>query len=304
MIYITGTGQLGQELKKIFFQKKIEHKIFSIDEWDICDLIKSHSILINKPKILINTAAFTAVDKAETESKLNFEINTTAVENLSKICKEKNIYFIQISTDFVFGKYPILVDGNIRYWKPSDSTYPIGQYAISKDRAEKYLLSNLSSNYTVIRTSWLYSEFGYNFPRTILKLLSDPNRKELRVIEDQIGRPTWAFRLAEFIEILTNKILKNETLEKVLHFSNSGIASWYDFACAVQEIGLKNELIKDKKSIIPISTEEYPTPAERPRFSVMDLSSSKSIMKYIPHWREDLETCLSGDIIQKNWINS
>ena len=90
----------------------------------------------------------------------------------------------------------------------------------------------------------------------------------------------------------------------MLHFSNSGIASWYDFACAVQEIGLKNELIKDKKSIIPISTEEYPTPAERPRFSVMDLSSSKSIMKYIPHWREDLETCLSGDIIQKNWINS
>ena len=299
MIYITGTGQLGRELTKVFTDSKKTYKIFPIEEWDICNSKQNEEFLSNKPTVLINTAAYTAVDKAESDSKLAYEINSSAILSLSQICKTRNIFFIHISTDFVFGKNPVIQNGDLKFWETSYDTTPVGIYASSKQEGEKLIQKTLDKNYSIIRTSWLYSSFGNNFPKTILKLLSDTNRKELSVIEDQIGRPTWAFRLAEFIENLTSKIQKNEPIEKMYHFSNSGIASWYDFACAIQEIGLKNKILKEKKKIIPITTEEYPTPAERPRFSVMDLSTSRSIMKDIPHWRDDLEKFLSEDLIIK-----
>ena len=303
MIYITGTGQLGQELKKVFTDSKKTFQAFPIEDWDICNTKENEKVLSSNPSILVNTAAYTAVDKAENESKLTYEINADALLSLSEICKKRNIFLIHISTDFVFGKNPVIQDGNLKFWNPGDKTSPIGNYATSKLKGEESIQNSLDKNFSIIRTSWLYSAYGNNFPRTILKLLSDPNRNELKVIEDQLGRPTWAFRLAEFIDILTSKIQKNESIEKMYHFSNSGTASWYDFACAIQDIGLQKNLLKEKKKIIPIPTEEYPTPAERPRFSVMDLTLSRSIMKDIPHWKEDLENCLSEDLIRKTWVN-
>ncbi len=301
MIYITGSGQLGQELKKVFTSSKIDFNMFSIEEWDICSTVENEKILSLNPSIVINTAAYTAVDKAETDVKLAYQINADALGSLSEICKVRNIFLIHISTDFVFGKNPVIQDGNLKFWIEKDEAFPVGIYATSKWKGEEMIQNSLDTNYTIIRTSWLYSAYGFNFPRTILKLLADPNRKELKVIEDQLGRPTWAFRLAEFIECLTIKILKKEFVENMYHFSNSGIASWFDFASAIQEIGLEKKLIKERKNIIPISTEDYPTPAERPRFSVMDISTARKLMS-IPHWRADLESCLTEEEILKSWV--
>ena len=303
MIYITGTGQLGQELQKVFTDSKKPFQIFPIEEWDICNTNQNEDILSKNPSFLINTAAYTAVDKAESDLKLAYEINSEAVLNLAQICKKRNIYFIHISTDFVFGKNPVVQNGNLKFWNTRETSFPVGVYAESKKKGESYIENTLTDKYSIIRTSWLYSAYGNNFPKTILRLLNDPNRKELNVIEDQIGRPTWAYRLANFIELLVQNISNSILVEKMYHFSNSGLASWYDFACAIQEIGLNKGILKEKKSITPISTESYPTPAERPRFSVMDLSKSRSIMKNIPHWREDLEHCLSEDLIMTSWMN-
>ena len=293
MIYITGTGQLGQELQNVFRDANKSFRAFPIEEWDICNTKQNEEILSKNPNILINTAAYTAVDKAESDVKLAYEINSEAVLNLVQICKKRNIFLLHISTDFVFGKNPVVQNGNLKFWKESDTSFPVGVYAESKKKGESYIESTLTDRYSIIRTSWLYSSYGNNFPKTILRLLKDPNRNELRVIEDQIGRPTWAYRLAVFIDLLVNNISKSIPVDKMYHFSNSGLASWYDFACAIQEIGFRKEILKDKKSILPIPSENYPTPAERPRFSVMNLSNSQSIMKNIPHWKDDLETALS-----------
>ena len=293
MIYITGTGQLGQELQNVFRDANKSFRAFPIEEWDICNTKQNEEILSKNPNILINTAAYTAVDKAESDVKLAYEINSEAVLNLVQICKKRNIFLLHISTDFVFGKNPVVQNGNLKFWKESDTSFPVGVYAESKKKGESYIESTLTDRYSIIRTSWIYSSYGNNFPKTILRLLKDPNRNELRVIEDQIGRPTWAYRLAVFIDLLVNNISKSIPVDKMYHFSNSGLASWYDFACAIQEIGFRKEILKDKKSILPIPSENYPTPAERPRFSVMNLSNSQSIMKNIPHWKDDLETALS-----------
>jgi dTDP-4-dehydrorhamnose reductase len=293
MIFITGTGQLGQELQNVFKDSKKSFQAFSIEEWDICNTKQNEEILSKNPRILINTAAYTAVDKAESEEKLAYEINSEAVLHLAEICRKRNIFLLHISTDFIFGKNPLVKNGNLKLWSTNDISSPIGIYAESKKKGELHIENTLSHGYSIIRTSWLYSAFGNNFPKTILRLLKDPNRKELSVIEDQIGRPTWAYRLAIFIDLLVQNIINSVSIDKVYHFSNSGLASWYDFACAIQEIGLRRDILKDKKSITPIPTESYPTPAERPRFSVMNLSNSQSIMKNIPHWRDDLEIALS-----------
>jgi len=292
MIYITGMGQLGQELKKFFTDAKKPFQIFPIEEWDICNTNQNEDILSKNPTFLINTAAYTAVDKAESDSKLAYEINSSAILSLSQICKNRNIFLIHISTDFVFGKNPVIQNGNLKFWETSVQANPIGIYATSKLKGEEAIQKTLDNNYSIIRTSWLYSSYGNNFPKTILKLLSDTNRKELRVIEDQIGRPTNAYRLSEFINKLLNKVINHESIDKIYHFSNSGVASWYDFAIAIQDLGIEKGILKERKKIIPIPTEDYPTPAERPRFSIMDLSKARSIMD-IPHWKEDLEKSLS-----------
>ncbi|MCB1144230.1 MAG: dTDP-4-dehydrorhamnose reductase [Leptospiraceae bacterium] len=298
MIFITGsTGQLGQELSRLLNDSIYTYRTFALSEWDITDLHRSQEILDIQPDILINASAYTAVDRSEEEREIAREVNSAAVGALAEECKKRNIRFIHISTDFVFTLNPIVEDGHLRYWKTNSPTRTLGAYAETKKQGEEFIQSVFgdSPNYHIIRTSWLYSSFGMNFPRTILRLLKDPSRKELKVIEDQIGRPTWAFRLAEFLLNLIASIHKKDgNLKPIYHFSNSGIASWYDFAVAVQEIGLKKGILKEKKLILPIPTEAYPTPAVRPRFSVMDLSESYELMEKIPHWREDLELCL-GD---------
>lgn len=223
----------------------------------------------------INCAAYTAVDNAEKEEKLADQINSEGAGNLSQVCNENNTTLIHVSTDFVF-------DGkNNQPYVEEDLTNPLSVYGKTKLDGE-LIIRNNSSKYFIIRTSWLYSEHKKNFMKTMLELAK--NKKELGIISDQIGTPTYALDLANTILNIVNYQNKEYG---VYHFSNEGVASWYDFAKAIFEIN--NIEVKVK----PIRTEAYPTPAKRPHYSVLDKTKIKNNFDVeIPYWRDSLIVAL------------
>lgn len=277
-ILVTGSnGQLGNELQII--AKELDTVNFFFTDTDTLD-ISSHDQLDsffqkNKIDVCFNCAAYTAVDKAESDIELADLINNIAVEKLAVLSTKYDFKLLHISTDFVF-------DGeNFQPYKESDATHPLGVYGNSKLNGENWVLKNEG---IVIRTSWLYSSFGHNFVKTMLNLAK--SRDELSVIFDQVGTPTYAADLAEAIF----KVAFHEnlfTLSGIYHYSNEGVASWYDFALAIfefSEIDIK---------VNPIFTKEYPTPAKRPHYSVLDKSKIKSHFQIeIPYWRSSLKKCL------------
>ncbi|ABJ75789.1 dTDP-4-dehydrorhamnose reductase [Leptospira borgpetersenii] len=295
MIYYTGkSGQLGWELTKRFKSLDLESIGFSREEWDLTDLDSVEKILKDSPKILVHCGAYTAVDKAESDSENVYKINSLSVKKISEECLKRKIHLIYISTDFVFDANSETIGDTIRFWKPDSTLSPKGIYGLSKAEGERWIQNIFadSKQANIVRTSWVYSSYGNNFPKTILKLLQDPKRTELKVIEDQLGRPTWAGRLADFIIFLIYEILKGGGYPEILHFSNSGIASWYDFAIAIRDISYSFSLIENLKPISPIPTESYPTAAPRPRYSILDLNETRKIFGPVPHWKEDLTLCL------------
>ncbi|MDQ7244405.1 dTDP-4-dehydrorhamnose reductase [Leptospira borgpetersenii] len=295
MIYYTGkSGQLGWELTKRFKSLDLESIGFSRAEWDLTDLDSVEKILKDSPKILVHCGAYTAVDKAESDSENVYKINSLSVKKISEECLKRKIHLIYISTDFVFDANSGTIGDTIRFWKPDSTLSPKGIYGLSKAKGEKWIRKIFadSKQANIVRTSWVYSSYGNNFPKTILKLLQDPKRTELKVIEDQLGRPTWAGRLADFIIFLIYEILKGRGYPEILHFSNSGIASWYDFAIAIRDISHSFSLIENLKPISPIPTESYPTAAPRPRYSILDLNETRKFFGPVPHWKEDLTLCL------------
>ncbi|PJZ55322.1 dTDP-4-dehydrorhamnose reductase [Leptospira adleri] len=295
MIFYSGkSGQLGWELAKRFESSGLSSKGFGREEWDLSDLDATAEILEKQPKILVHCGAFTAVDKAETEKESAFQINSLAVKKIAEECLKRKIHLIHVSTDFIFDANRETIGDALRFWKSDSPLSPKGVYGSSKAEGENWIRKMFQDSHqaNIVRTSWVYSSYGNNFPKTILRLLNDPSRSELKVIEDQLGRPTWAGRLADFIIFLIDGILKGDRFPQTLHFSNSGIASWYDFAIAVRDLGHSLSLTDSPKSIFPIPTESYPTPAPRPRYSILDLEETRNIFGPIPHWREDLELCL------------
>lgn len=295
MIFYSGkNGQLGWELAKRFDSAGLFSKGFGREEWDLSDANSAAEILEKQPKILVHCGAYTAVDKAETEKESAFQINSLSVKKIAEECLKRKIHLIHVSTDFIFDANQETVGDTIRFWKSDSPLSPKGVYGSSKAEGENWIRRTFQDSHqaNIIRTSWVYSSHGNNFPKTILRLLGDPNRSELKVIEDQLGRPTWAGRLADFIIFLIDGILKGDRFPQTLHFSNSGIASWYDFAIAVRDLGHSLSLVDSSKPILPIPTESYPTPAPRPRYSILDLEETRNIFGPIPHWREDLELCL------------
>lgn len=280
-ILITGAnGQLGSEFKALHASKAFEnHAIFftDIDELDIMDelsiqsFFKTHAI-----DCCINCAAYTAVDKAETDILLAEKINVTAPGNLAKACKMNNALLFHISTDFVFnGK-------NYRPLLETDPTGPISVYGQTKLEGEAEI-AKFHDKYIIIRTSWLYSIYGNNFVKTMQRLGRE--RSELNIIFDQIGSPTYAADLAAVIaEIM---IQFEPEYSGTYHYSNEGIASWYDFAHAI--MNYSNISCK----VLPIETSEYPTPASRPHYSVLNKKKIKETFKLsIPHWRDSLQKCI------------
>lgn len=273
MIYITGSnGQLGFELKKLPAFK--DAVFLDRSALDLSDLNQVEKFLKNtKITTLINTAAYTQVDKAESEKELALKINAEAPELMAQYGQDKNFKFVHYSTDYVFnGK-------NFAPYVETDITNPVNFYGESKLQGE-HLIQKSSSTAIILRTSWVYSSFGKNFVKTMIRLGTE--KPALNVVFDQAGTPTWAGDLA----LVTEELLKND-IAGTFHYSNEGVTSWYDFA---REI-LKMKGIKTPVS--PILTAEFPTPAKRPHYSVLNKNKIKLVLgKAIPHWSESLEKCL------------
>lgn len=281
-ILITGaSGQLGYELQRTA-PNNYQLIPTDVSQLDICDLEKSKRfITAQQPDIIINAAAYTAVDKAEKDVDLAWQVNHLGAENLAKISAEHNITLIQISTDFIFdGKqsHPYLEE---TYSQPSASVY-----GNSKLAGEQSVLSFASQNSLIIRTSWLYSSHGNNFVKSMLELMK--NRDKLGIVSDQIGSPTWAKTLAKSIWSLEAKNAKG-----IFHCSDNGVASWYDFSVAIQKAAIAQGLLDKEIPIKPIRTEDYPTPATRPQYSVMDKTKIEAtINETLPHWQHSLDNML------------
>jgi dTDP-4-dehydrorhamnose reductase len=248
------------------------------NELDLSNLCKLEDYFdTNTFDTIINCAAYTAVDKAESESNLADTINHRAVSIIAKICKKKNISLIHSSTDYVF-------DGkNHRPYIETDPTDPQGVYGRTKWDGENAIIDVAPKNSIIIRTSWVYSSFGANFVKTMLRLGKE--KDSLGVIFDQVGTPTYARDLAKVIlKILPN--IQNSTPE-IYHYSNEGVASWYDFAQAIFELS------GVECNVNPITTDQYPTPAKRPHYSLLNKAKIKQEYNLtIPYWKDSLKECL------------
>ncbi len=271
-----GNGQLASCIKDI--EESLVDFNFIYVDYDELDITKEEEVQMffenQKIEYCINCGAYTAVDKAESELELAKNVNEIGVKYLAESCEKHNTVLIQISTDFVFdGKQSTL-------YRESDTTNPLGVYGLTKLNGER--VSSSIKRHFIIRTSWLYSEHGNNFLKTMLRLGKE--RDELSVVCDQIGTPTYAGDLAE---ILLKIMGDNNDAYGIYHYSNEGVASWYDFAKAVFEES------NTKVKLLPIKSEAYPTPAKRPSYSVMDKSKIKKVFNIeIPYWRDSIKKCL------------
>lgn len=278
-IAITGAnGQLGQTLmRSALFE---EHVLLPLgrDDMDISVQAKVNATLdALKPDFIVNAAAYTAVDAAETQPEQAYSINEQGVKHLARWAKSKRTHLIHISTDFVFTG-----DRN-RPYKVDDPTGPINLYGQSKLAGEKMLATLLPGKATIVRTAWLYSAYNTNFMKTMLRLMRE--RDALHVVDDQIGTPCSTQSLVGCL----HAIIKRNEPGAIYHWTDAGVASWYDFAVAIQEEALALSLLDHAISINPISTEKYKTAAARPAYSVLD--KSKALLELQcqqVHWREAL----------------
>ncbi|MEO5997193.1 MAG: dTDP-4-dehydrorhamnose reductase [Chitinophagaceae bacterium] len=277
-ILVTGcNGQLGKELQAISsFYPDFEFIFLSKEELPIHHREQIHQSFASlKPQYCINCAAYTAVDRAETEKELAFTINGDSAGKLAEACKSFGVKFIHISTDYVFSGHATTP------YKEDDPVDPVNIYGASKLRGEELAVSN-NDQTIIIRTSWVYSEFGNNFVKTMMRLMKDKDR--LGIVNDQLGSPTYAADLARLII----EIIKSGHWQPgIYHYSNEGVITWYEFAEAIREI------LGSKCIVSPIYTIDFPTVAKRPSYSVFDTTKIKLIYKNnIPFWKDSLRVCL------------
>ena len=285
-ILVTGAGgQLGSEIR--FLSTIHSDRVFTFTDYQELDITDRATVMTFVTEggyyAVINCAAYTAVDKAESEKEKAFQINEVGAENLALAAAKTGAKFIHISTDFIFdGKHstPILED---------DKPAPLSVYGASKLSGELAVWT-ANPDSLIFRTSWVYSSYANNFVKTMLRLCTE--RESLSVIFDQIGTPTYARDLAEMILHTLDKAV-DEKISGVFNYSNEGAASWYDFAIAIRDIaGLKTK-------ILPIETTQYPTPAVRPKYSVLNKKKIKDRFGIeIPYWRESLVACMDLIITQ------
>ena len=282
-ILVTGAnGQLGSELRELSAKyTDYEFTFTDVAELDITNIDSLNAYFQSQPKFdfLINCAAYTAVDAAETNQELAFKLNTTAVDMLVEMAGKYGFFLIQISTDYVF-------DGEKnRPYDEDDVPIPSSVYGKTKNDAERLILYS-DVNAIVIRTAWLYSTYGKNFVKSMIKYGTE--RDELNVVFDQVGTPTYAYDLADAIlQILPQLQAMPKPYTDLFHYTNEGVCSWYDFT---QHI-LRHENINCR--VNPIRSEQYPTPAKRPAFSVLDKSKIKTKFGItIPYWTDSLDVML------------
>lgn len=279
ILLIGNNGQVGTELQNILSS---DYQVIGLARPEI-DLTQGHNLrqIIQeiKPEIIINAAAYTAVDKAESEAEIAHKVNAIAPQIIAVESQKLGSFLIHISTDYVF-------DGNSNYpYQENDITNPLSMYGQTK-LAGEMAVQQACTDYIILRTAWVYGTYGKgNFVKTMLRVGKD--RPEVRVVADQIGSPTWAHDIADTI----SKIIPQLTSEisGIYHYTNSGVASWYDFAIAIFEEARKLGLPVQINQVIPITTPEYPTPAKRPAYSVLACRKISQLLgTYPPHWRQKL----------------
>lgn len=284
-ILVTGAkGQLGSEINYLSNEYNFDFVFADIDELDLTktELIQPFLSSIS-PDFIINCAAYTAVDKAEDEPELARSINAETPKEIAKYCKISGCRLIHISTDYVF-------DGNFdRPIREDDKPNPTSVYGKTKLDGEKTIQSILTNSY-IIRTSWVYSEFGNNFVKTMIRLGSE--REELNVVSDQFGTPTWARDLAHCILVIISHIENGNDQPGIYHYSNDGEISWYDFA-----VEIMNQHSLSCK-VNPITSDQFPTKARRPKYGVLDKSKIKTNYNCrIPNWKVSLKKYVSKNQI-------
>ena len=285
ILVIGANGQLGKSVQKIVSSAKQNNEFVFVGRGEL-DLSQEESIASylnnNKFDIIINCAAYTAVDKAEEEQELANQVNYLAVKQLAEITNKQQAKLMHISTDYVF-------DGESeRPYIETDETNPINIYGKTKLAGEKAIQAIMPTNAIIIRTSWVYSEYGNNFVDTMLKLGKE--RDKLNVVNDQIGSPTYATNLANAIlKIIENKNYQTKSpATKIYHYSNKGKVSWYEFAKEIFELADIHCAVK------PITTKQYPTPAKRPKNTLMNKAKiAKTFSVGISNWKESLNTCIT-----------
>ncbi|MEF3192071.1 MAG: dTDP-4-dehydrorhamnose reductase [Campylobacterales bacterium] len=278
-VLVTGArGQVGSEIKELASAYPYTFYFCDKDELDITNQQNLEAYVVaNGINTIINCAAYTAVDRAEQEPELADQVNHHAVHNLAAIAKKHSIRLIHLSTDYVF-------DGtNFKPYREEDNTNPLNVYGKSKLDGEKAILALNPQRTIIIRTSWVYSYYGANFVKTMLRLGKE--RESLGVVFDQVGTPTYAKDLAKTVLEILPKI-DNLSVE-IYHYTNEGVLSWYDFAKEIMKMA------KLPCHINPIETHQYPTPAKRPHYSLLNKAKIKATFGIeIPYWKDGLDECL------------
>jgi len=283
ILLIGSNGQVGKELTQIL---EPQGNTIAIARPTI-DLAQPNTlrsvIRENQPQIIINAAAYTAVDQAESESELAKAINGIAPGIIAEETEKLGAFLIHISTDYVF-------DGNYcRPYKETDATNPLSVYGETKLIGEQAIQKSCAHHF-ILRTAWVYGTFGKsNFVKTMLRL--GAQREEIRVVADQIGSPTWAKDIAEAIAQIIPQF--DSEIAGIYHYTNSGVASWYDFAVTIFEEAQQLGFPLKVQRVIPITTAEYPTPARRPSYSVLSCAKVSALLgNHPPHWRHALRQML------------
>ena len=277
-ILVTGeSGQLGSELKDLSVHYPNDTFVFvNRETMPLDDLSKVLEVIATEnPDLIVSSGAYTAVDKAESEAELVDIVNHQAVATMAKWTKENGKKLIHISTDYVF-------QGNSSTaLKEDEPTDPINVYGLTKQKGEEAITAS-GADAIILRTAWVYSSYGANFVKTMIRLMTE--RDEISVIADQIGSPTYARDLAQAILVISHS---DKWERGIYHYSNDGEISWYDFAVAIRE------LVQLDCKINPIPTEQYPTPAKRPKYSLLDKSKIKETFGVqVPEWRDSLSDAL------------
>ncbi|GAB6191883.1 dTDP-4-dehydrorhamnose reductase [Desulfocastanea catecholica] len=290
VLLIGSRGQLGHELS---FSKPAEIDLHAVGV-DVLDITDAAQVMRNigdlQPDVVINAAAYTAVDKAETDRDTAFLVNASGPGNIARACRSTGCRCIHVSTDFVFdGASPLP-------YLPEDAPHPLNVYGESKYQGEKRVVEETNGQALILRTAWVYSAHGNNFVKTMLGLMR--NRERLIVIYDQVGSPTWARTLATTI---WTAVVSLPQAKGVYHWTDAGVASWYDFAVAIQSEALTLGLLDRAIPVMPIRTSQYPTPATRPAFTVLDCSSTWNDFAISPvHWRVCLKEMLREMVQEKH----
>jgi dTDP-4-dehydrorhamnose reductase len=280
VLVIGKNGQLAWELQQTA-PADVALTALGRDEMDVSDAAAVRRCLHDhQPDLVMNCSAYTAVDKAESEVQAAYAVNELGAKNLALCCKEFGIRLLHVSTDFVF-------DGTqATPYNPDDQPNPVSVYGASKLAGERAILDILEDG-VIVRTAWVYSVNGNNFVKTMLRLMTE--RPHLGVVYDQVGTPTWAKGLAQWMWCVAQK----PEVKGIYHWSDAGVASWYDFALAIQELAVARGLLDREVPVKPIPAVQYPTPARRPSFSVLDKSSAEQATGIAPtHWRKQLGAML------------